>query len=190
MLSPAEICLAIIAGGQGRRLGGVTKALLRWQGRTLLERCLELAPLASQVVLNVNDGAPFARFKVQVVKDVASAGAPGGLVSALLAAKRPWVLAVAPDMPLVAPDVVTPLLQVADGEDARCFTRGGRLEPFPGLYRASLGARFQARLSGEPSFVQLLSTERLGTVEIDEPGLLDSINTPTDAARLGVRDFT
>lgn len=187
VLSPSEICLAIIAGGQGRRLGGVTKALLRWQGRTLLERCLELGPLASQVLLNVNDDAPFRRFRLTTVKDVAPVGSPGGLVSALLASRKPWVLAVAPDMPLVGPDVVAPLLDVGAGEDASCFSRDGRLEPFPGLYRAALGPAFLERLGEQPSFVQLLSRVGHRVTEISDRALLDSVNTRADAERLGVR---
>ncbi len=187
MLSPSEICLAIIAGGKGRRLGGVTKALLRWQGRTLLERCLELAPLASQVLLNMNDGAPFARFGLELVPDVADAGSPGGLVSVLLKSRRPWVLAVAPDMPLVGPDVVAPLLEVSAGQQVRGFLREGRIEPFPALYRAELGPEFLARLPEQPSFAQLLAPVQVGSVLLASPSLLDSVNTPQDAARLGVK---
>ncbi|MCE8441724.1 NTP transferase domain-containing protein, partial [Rhodovulum sulfidophilum] len=45
----------ILAGGQGRRLGGVDKALLRLGGETLLERAVgRLGPQVERLALSAN----------------------------------------------------------------------------------------------------------------------------------------
>jgi molybdopterin-guanine dinucleotide biosynthesis protein A len=49
-----DVTLAILAGGQGRRLSGVPKGLLAVAGRTVLERLLSQAPRFGDVLLVAN----------------------------------------------------------------------------------------------------------------------------------------
>jgi molybdopterin-guanine dinucleotide biosynthesis protein A len=114
--------------------------------------------------------------------------------SALVAARTPWVLAVACDMPFIQPEAVRVLLE-ARGEavDAVCFEVAGRLEPLLAVYRTALAAGWGAALGEDPSLRQLLScyrTRLLPEVALRavDPTLrsLVNVNTPEDLTRHGV----
>lgn len=183
-MDSALLTLCINAGGRGVRLGGVAKGLLRVGERTVLERLLDLEALASEVLLVANDDA-YASFGLRTVPDVIpDRGAPGGVLTALLEARTPWVLVVGCDMPFVSAAAVTPLLaQAKEGVEAVVYERDGRLEGLLGLYRAALGPSWQAKLEHQtPSLQGLLRSTRLVTLPPAEPRWLDSLNTPEDVA--------
>jgi molybdenum cofactor guanylyltransferase len=191
-----DVTWAVIAGGQARRLSGVPKGLLRFEGRPVLERLLALSPLFAETLLVANRPEPYARFGLRTVADaVPDKGAPGGIHAALGAARTAWVLAVACDMPFVAPAAVHLLLEArAPGVDAVAFTVEGRVEPLLAVYRASLAKPWGELLARDnPSLrgllagcrARLLPEEALRAVD---PQLRSrvSVNTPEDLARFGL----
>jgi molybdenum cofactor guanylyltransferase len=190
-----DVTLAIIAGGQGRRLSGVPKGLLTVQGRTVLERLLSQAPHFGDVLLVANVPEPYARFGLRTVADVVPGkGAPGGVHAALVAARTPWVVAVACDMPFVSAEVLRVLLEARDeAVDAVCFEVLGRLEPLLAAYRTTLAAGWGESLREDPSLRQLLAHARarllpeeiLRTVDPKLRSLVN-VNTPEELARHGV----
>lgn len=191
-----DVTLAVVAGGQGRRLSGVPKGLLRLQGRTVLERLLELGPLFADVLLVANAPEPYARFGLRTVADVVPGrGAPGGVHAAMTAARTGWVLAVACDMPFVSPEAVRVLLEArAPALDAVCFTVAGRVEPLLAVYRASLSGPWgEALRQHNPSLRGLLSVSRARLLPEEalravDPELrsLVNVNTPEDLERHGL----
>jgi molybdenum cofactor guanylyltransferase len=192
-----DVTLGVIAGGRGERLGGVAKGLLEVEGRPVLARLLELGRRCGDVLLVANEPGPYARFGVRTVADVVRGrGAPGGVHAALVGARTEWVLAVACDMPFVAPEAVRVLLGERGPEvDAVCFTVGGRVEPLLGLYRRTLADPWgEALKAEEPSLRSLLSRcrtrllpeEALRAVDAELRSVL-SVNTPEDLARYGAR---
>ncbi|NTX10651.1 molybdenum cofactor guanylyltransferase [Myxococcus sp. CA056] len=190
-----DVTLAIIAGGQGRRLSGVPKGMLEVEGRTVLARLLALAPRFGEVLLVANAPEPYARYALRTVADVVpDKGAPGGVHAALSAARTPWVVAVACDMPFISPDVLRVLLDArGDDVDAVCFDAGGRVEPLLAVYRAALARVWRATLSEDPSLRQLLSRFRArllpeSALRAVDPSLraLVNVNTPQDLTRYAV----
>jgi molybdenum cofactor guanylyltransferase len=188
-----DVTLAVVAGGQGRRLGGVAKGLLQVEGRTVLERLLDLAPLCAEVLLVANAPEPYARFGLRTVADVVPGkGAPGGVHTALVHARTEWVLAVACDMPFVTEAVVRVLLAARAPEvEAVCFEVHGRLEPLLAVYRRELAAAWGESLGGNPSLRELLARCRARVLpeqalrEVDPPlRAVVSLNTPEDLSRL------
>ncbi|OJT17335.1 molybdenum cofactor guanylyltransferase [Archangium sp. Cb G35] len=192
----ADVTLAVIAGGKGERLGGVAKGLLEVEGRTVLERVLELGRRCGDVLLVTNEPGPYARFHLRTVEDaVKGRGAPGGVHAALVGARTEWVLAVACDMPFVSEAAVRVLLDARGPEvDAVCFTVGGRVEPLLALYRRTLSDEWgEALKKEEPSLRALLSRcrtkllpeEALRAVDAELRAVV-SVNTPEDLERHGV----
>ncbi len=190
-----DVTLAIIAGGQGRRLSGVPKGLLEVEGRTVLERLLALAPCFGDVLLVANAPGPYARFGLRTVADVVPGkGAPGGVHAALVAARTPWVVAVACDMPFIAPEVLEVLLGARDEDvDAVCFEVEGRLEPLLAVYRSVLEGPWGEALGEDPSMRQLLARVRArllpeAALRSVDPTLrsLANVNTPEDLLRYGI----
>lgn len=191
-----DVTLAVVAGGQGRRLSGVPKGLLKVGDRTVLERLLALAPRFAEVLLVANAPEPYARFGLRTVTDVVvGKGAPGGVHAALVGARTPWVLAVACDMPFIMPEAVRVLLEARRPDvDAVCFTVEGRVEPMLAAYRASLASSWGELLrQGDPSLRELLSRcratllseESLRAVDPELRSLVN-VNTPEDLRRHGI----
>ena len=175
---PTQLTLAILAGGQGRRLGGAAKGLLRFGGRPLIAAALELSVLATETMIISSDPA-YDGLGVRRVTDVLPGrGAPGGVVTALLSSRTPWTLVVACDMPFVTVATAQRLIDVAGEQQVCCYSRDGQLEPLLALYRASLAARWQLGLDHNPSLRSLLATVDVTAITPSDPRALDSINTP------------
>ncbi len=198
-VAPATVdqtCLAILAGGQGRRLGGVAKGLLIVEGETVLTRLLRLAPGFGDCLLATDDPEPYDSFGVRKFADpIPGRGAPGGVLAALSGARTPLVLVVACDMPFVTRAVVEALLRrFTDSDPALCFRVAGRLEPLLGVYRRSLAPAWEVRLreadGRAPSMKDLFAA--VGGKAVDEAVLREvdptlcatvSVNRPEDLAR-------
>src|SRR5689334_16745960 len=90
----------ILAGGQSRRMGS-DKAWLKFDGKTLLERQVELAQKvgASEILISGRSNSDYSRFGLQVLHDrIPESGPLGGIERALDAASQPLLLVLAVDM--------------------------------------------------------------------------------------------
>ncbi|MGV3625066.1 MAG: molybdenum cofactor guanylyltransferase [Archangium sp.] len=182
--------LVVLAGGQGSRLGGLPKGLLRLpDGVTVIEHLLELTD--GPAFVSTNHPEWYERLDVPLVADLQpDRGAPGGVVTALAMATTEWVTIVACDMPFVTREMLETLWQHRHpGADAVCFTRGDQLEPLVGLYRRSLVYDWEPRLDGCPSMRALAESVRLDTINWHEPERLMSLNSPDDF-RTAVESFS
>jgi FdhD protein len=190
--------LALIAGGQGRRLGGLCKAhLILPDGRTILQRTLdELRPLVDDVIVVGGDSANFA--PLMTVGDLISdRGAPGGVYTACASAQTEWLLALATDMPSVSVHVLRQLWAEREGVDVvTAAISPGRLESLHAFYRAKTCALAFAPLldAGQPSFAPLFESVRTKVVPAAELRRIDpelasfrNVNTPEDLQRHQLR---
>jgi molybdopterin-guanine dinucleotide biosynthesis protein A len=188
--------IAILAGGRGRRLGGVDKALLVVGGQTLLARQLAVArPLFDEILLVGGDPG---RARAQGVGFVADrrpgAGPLAGLEAALAATAHDQVVALGCDLPF--PDAGL-LRLVRDHAPGRTVAPriGGRAQPLHARYPRAALAEVTARLDrGHRRLVDLLAAldpvyleESALIAAADDPSLrgLSNINTPADLATLG-----
>ncbi len=112
----------ILAGGEGRRMGGVDKGLQNLDGRPLVQWVLErLAPQVAAVVINANQNlARYGEFGCAVLPDRIPdhAGPLAGLHAALLSATTPLVATVPCDSPFLPADLVKRLLEALDAQNA------------------------------------------------------------------------
>jgi molybdopterin-guanine dinucleotide biosynthesis protein A len=127
----------ILAGGQGRRLGGVEKAFLRLGDRTFIEYLLEtISPLAKTVIVTTNAPDLYAHLHgVRVVADEQPGKGPlMGLYSGLLASDAEWSFVTTVDAPLLQPALVRYLADAALEWDAVVPTWERGPEPLCALY--------------------------------------------------------
>ena len=103
----------ILAGGQGRRMGGVDKGLQDFRGKRLVDHVYErLAPQVGGVIINANQNHDAYRtFGVRVVSDAIGnfAGPLAGLHAGLSVSHRPYLVSVPCDSPFLPDDLVARL---------------------------------------------------------------------------------
>src|SRR5919205_1618672 len=103
----------VLAGGQGRRMGGVDKGLQLLRGRPMIEHVLErLKPQVGEIVINANQNLDRYRvFGHRVVSDAIGgyAGPLAGLHAGLQAITNPLAVTVPCDSPFLPLDLVSRL---------------------------------------------------------------------------------
>ncbi|MBX3587655.1 MAG: molybdenum cofactor guanylyltransferase [Ramlibacter sp.] len=113
MVARADITGLVLAGGQGRRMGGLDKGLALLDGPPLAQRALDrLRPQVGPLLLSANRHLDqYREWGVPVVCD-ASAGYPGplaGLLAGLTQCTTPWLACVPCDAPAFPTDLVARL---------------------------------------------------------------------------------
>ena len=112
-----NVAAAILAGGQGRRMGGADKGLIDYRGRPLVEWVLAaLAPQVGEIVISANRNlARYAAYGRRVLPDTLPdyPGPLAGVLAALQAVTTDWLLVVPCDTPHLPDDLARRLLGAA-----------------------------------------------------------------------------
>ena len=171
---------AILAGGAGKRLGGVSKATVELDGRPLAAHVAEtLARVCDPVAIVCKPDTELPDLPgVERWDEPAEPRHPlTGIIHALERADGP-VLVCAVDMPWVTEDACRSLLDAAPGGVAAIAVTGGEMCPVLGVY--SPGAL--ETLRGAPADAPLRETvEALDPVRVAlPPPLVRSVNAPDD----------
>jgi molybdenum cofactor guanylyltransferase len=144
----------VLAGGLGRRMGGVDKGLQALRGRAMVEWVLErLAPQVDEIVINANQNLEaYARFGRRVVADEVGgfAGPLAGLHAGLKAASQPLAVTVPCDSPFLPSDLVARLRAGLEqcGAELAVAKTGDQPHPVFALVRTSLRANLETFLAG------------------------------------------
>ncbi len=134
----------ILAGGQGRRMGGVDKGLQLLRGKPMVAWVLErLAPQVDEVIVNANQNASaYGGFGHRVVPDQIGgfAGPLAGLQAGLAAAAHPLVVTVPCDSPFLPLDLVVRLRDAmqSGGADLAVAKTGEQPHPVFSLVRTAV----------------------------------------------------
>ena len=134
----------ILAGGQGRRMGGVDKGLQPFRGKRLIDHAFErLAPQVDGVIINANQHEEAYRtLGVRVVCDAIGgyAGPLAGLHAGLSVSRRPYLASVPCDSPFLPEDLVARLYAGIEhsGAELAVARTGKWLQPVFCLVRSSV----------------------------------------------------
>lgn len=190
-MSKAGITGVILAGGQGRRMGGVDKGLQVLNGRPMVQWVLDrLAPQVDTVLINANQNlARYSEFGCEVLPDRIPdfAGPLAGLHAALSHASSPLLVTVPCDSPFLPTDLVMRLRTALEAENAELAVArtGDRVHRAFCLARGELLPRLDAFLASGERKLGLWHAS-LRVVEIafdDEAEAFSNINTPEELAR-------
>jgi molybdopterin-guanine dinucleotide biosynthesis protein A len=182
---------AILAGGRATRFGGRDKSALMVDGRTILDRQIDVLSEVTDDVLIV--GGQQRHQRARLVQDqYAGYGPLGGLHAALADARSTPVFVVGCDMPYVTSALVAHLLERAADVDAVVPRTERGLHPLCAVYtRGCLDAVARRLANGQLKMLDLLAELRTRVVsgeEIDRFGdrhrLLANVNTPGEYASL------
>jgi len=188
----------ILAGGLGRRMGGVDKGLQLLNGKALVRHVAErLAPQVGSLAINANRSiADYAALGYPVLADELPdfAGPLAGLHAALGAAATPLVLTAPCDSPYLPLDLAGRLHDalVAVGAELAIARADGRLHPVFCLCRTTLRDPLAAYLVGGGRRVAQWCADQ-GAVIVDfddQPRAFDNFNTLQDLADKPTRSST
>ncbi len=180
----------VLAGGQGRRMGGVDKGLQALRGRPMIAAVLErLAPQVDEVLINANQNLEaYARFGYRVVTDEVGgfAGPLAGLASGMKLASRALVVTVPCDSPFLPTDLVARLHAELDAKraDLAVAKTGAQAHPVFALARRRLLANLESFLAAGGRKIDAWYAP-LDVVEVpfdDQPDAFSNINTRDELA--------
>ena len=190
----ADLTAFILAGGKSTRMGA-DKAFVELQGRTLLERALELARGVAGEVRIVGDRAKFAAFAPVVEDAFPGCGPLAGIHAALRASSTDLNLMLAVDLPLISPELLQYMVARARGAPATVTAAlaNGGWQPLCAVYRREFAdAAEQALRAGKYKIAPLFApncTQRVSEQELADAGfsadIFRNVNTPEELAEAG-----
>jgi molybdopterin-guanine dinucleotide biosynthesis protein A len=125
----------ILAGGMGRRMGGIDKGLVELDGKPMVAHALaRLSPQVDAVLINANQNQDrYAAFGCPVVADAVGgfAGPLAGLHAGMTAASTPLVVTVPCDSPFLPLDLVARLAAALERDDAQLAVARTFDQPHP-----------------------------------------------------------
>jgi molybdopterin-guanine dinucleotide biosynthesis protein A len=131
----AEITGIVLAGGMGRRMGGIDKGLVELDGRPMVAHVLaRLAPQVGAVLINANQNCDrYAQFGYPVIADAVGgfAGPLAGLHAGMSEAKTALVVTVPCDSPFLPLDLVARLAAAIARDDAQLAVAQTLDQPHP-----------------------------------------------------------
>ena len=188
----ADITAVILAGGQGRRMGGQDKGLIEFGGEPLAATLV--AQLAAQdvaTVINANrNHERYREFGCPVISDELEdyQGPLAGFASAMAAVDTRFILTLPCDGPRLAEDYVARFLDAMNATDARVLVAfdGERIQPVHAMMRCELLPDLRRFLdSGERKIDRWYAEHDFGQVDFsDHADMFRNINTPDDRASL------
>ena len=178
----------ILAGGQGRRMGGVDKGLRELRGKPLVAWVLErFAPQVDEVLINANQNLDvYARFGPRVISDQIGgfAGPLAGLQRGLTEASHPLVATVPCDSPFLPSDLVARLAAAMHCAQAQLAVARTGQQPHPVfcVCRRDVAPHLTRFLAGGGRKIDAWYAT-LAVAEVafdDEPDAFSNINTPEE----------
>jgi len=193
----AHTTLAVLAGGEGRRMGG-PKGVLALDGRPILERLLDRLDWPGPTLLvtaPAREHPPgWRRFTNEVTDPVAGEGPLRGILTALTHAPTNEVVVLPVDMPNITSAPLAWLaarLREHPNASAVMLERPGRapssIEPLPAAFRATIAETLVRARLGDRRFALHLLTDSSEIVVIRAPAAMTddfwaNLNTPSDLA--------
>ena len=180
----------ILAGGQGRRMGGVDKGLRELRGRPMIEWVLErFTPQVDEVLINANQNLEaYARCGHRVIADAIDgfAGPLAGLQCGLSTARHPLVATVPCDSPFLPADLVARLDAALQAQQAQLAVAKTGDQPHPVfcLCRRDVLPHLTRFLAGGGRKIDAWYAT-LNVTEVafdDEAQAFSNINTPEELA--------
>ncbi|ONI85201.1 molybdopterin-guanine dinucleotide biosynthesis protein MobA [Saccharothrix sp. ALI-22-I] len=181
MSEPESWAAVVLAGGRGSRLGGVDKASVVVDGRTLLDHVLDAVAQARQTVV-VGPRKADVPAVTWAREDPPGGGPVAGLAAGLAHVHTGLVVVLAVDQPGITRSTVDRLLAAVGDAGAVLVDDDGRSQWLTGAWRT---AKLRRALPADPRNASMRSV--LGPLDpvavTARPGEAGDVDTPQDLAR-------
>lgn len=190
-ITKQDITGVILAGGRGRRLGGVDKGLVRLHGQPLVEYVIDaLQPQVGGLLISANRNRDtYASYGYPVIADITGDhdGPLAGMLSAMRRADTPYIVTVPCDVPTPPADLVERLVGAMNTmrREACIASCAGQVQPVFALMRITLADRLQEYLVAGGRGVEIWMRQQQATiVDFPEHDAFVNINTEEDLRHL------
>ncbi len=180
---------AIVAGGKSSRMG-IDKALLEWEGKSLIRIVAEsVSAVCDKLIIIADDGERFLSLGLEIYPDKISGMGPlGGIYTALCVSEGERVFCVGCDMPFLDADVVRGMLDISGEYDVVVPYLDDGFHPLHAVYSRNCIKPIRDTLeSASPRVIDFYDRVRVRSVgEDDFPALANSLtnlNTPADVEK-------
>ena len=185
-----EVTGLVLAGGMGRRMGGVDKGLVLLEERPMVAHVIErLARQVGAIVINANQNLDrYEALGYPVVRDTIGgfAGPLAGLHAGLSAAGTPFVVTSPCDSPFLPQDLVARLAHGLEGASAQIAVAHTFAQPHPvfALVSRDVVPHLASFLEGGGRKIDAwYATLRVAAVQFDDcEDAFRNINTPDELA--------
>jgi molybdenum cofactor guanylyltransferase len=191
-LDKADITAVILAGGQGRRMGGQDKGLIEFDGRLMIEILIDrLQHQQLDILINANrNQLTYQSYGYPVIGDELGdfQGPLAGFASAMATVKTRYILTLPCDSPILAERFVERFIETQGREDSSVCVAfdGERLQPVYALIETRLLDDLKQFLeSGERKIDRWYAQHNYARVDFsDDVAMFQNINTPEDKQRM------
>jgi len=194
----SNITGVILAGGKSSRMG-TNKALLKINGKSLIEQIAELLKsLFPDVVVITNSPEEYAFLNLPLFQDVYKLRGPmGGIHSALFNSVTENIFIVPCDAPFINKEIIEKIISTSSQYKIKICHAAGFLQPLTGVYSKEHLNEFETWLRGDKSdhetvaeikqckigdFVKQLGCEIIKFDEREARQAFENINTPKEFA--------
>lgn len=184
----------ILAGGSSRRMGR-DKAMLPYEGTTLLQYLINKYRTLGSVMVSVNYAGKYAfEGAIEIVDRYPDCGPLNGLVSVFDYTDEDSVFLTAVDLPYGDPTLAKQM-ELLRGEADICALRRGKkgVEPLFAVYSRLCGIAAEKCLeSGKKSVFQIMEQFNVRYIdpeevaEFDLEHIMTNVNTPEEFQKLGI----
>ena len=176
----------ILAGGKSSRMG-VDKALLKMNGKTLLETVIEICqPVCKSIIISSNNPAHSAYGYPVIADEQKDCGPIGGIYTCIKQSLTEWNFVISVDTPFVTPGFIQFLLQHTGDFNAVIPAYSGKTEPLIALYNKNCLTVIENQMKLQQFKMQhLVALLNIGFVECSDwmgkmPMLFNNLNSPED----------
>ena len=191
-INKTDITAVILAGGQGRRMGGQDKGLLEFDGRLMIEILIEhLQGQHLDILINANrNQAAYQSYGYPVIGDELEdyQGPLAGFASAMASVNTRYILTLPCDSPTLSENFSDRFIETQNRKKSPiCVAHDGeRLQPVYALIDTRLLDDLKRFLDGgERKIDRWYAQYNYATVDFsDDAAMFQNINTPEDQQRM------
>ncbi|MCK4834705.1 MAG: molybdenum cofactor guanylyltransferase [Gammaproteobacteria bacterium] len=182
--SDTKISCIILAGGEGKRVGGVDKGLLEYKDKPLIEHMINiLAPQVEEIVISANRNIE--RYKSYTSKVIADEsehyrGPMAGIAAALPHCNHDWVLIVACDTPFLPANIVDTLLQGHNDSYLHIAEADDKLQLVMLLHRTLHPSLQKSLDENQLRLMQWAKSQQPEIINFQDSALFKNFNNDTD----------
>ncbi len=190
MNSPAtKFSCIILAGGEGKRVGGRDKGLICYKKKPLIEHVINIIkPQVEQIIISANRNIKeYKAYNLPVVSDagvshakLAHHGPMAGIAAALPFCNNDWVLIVPCDMPLLPTDLIEQLSNNSSSKHLYIAETNYRLQLVFLMHKKLLASIAQSLNNNQLRLMQWAKSQQHEIISISCDGTFKNFNRSND----------